>query len=272
MIDKVYIINLDRRRDKWLAMQAACIGTQISYKRIKRIPAVDGRRYSSLKQLSTAMQSDGFYSYTYPPPWENWGVKNQLATQWSHLKVLREVASKNNETAIIFEDDVLPLIRFQDLEKAHDALMAKIDGPLDILFLDWWFPNAEEQPDFRNIPGSIYAKRQESKMVRVDVPKFAVGYDTAHEIYANFRGTGDRARLITSHGARRLLELYKSYPWGLGEMLPWLVGLYESGIDTRDGRQQFWDACEKLAPFAFYAVKPQTVAHTPHLFKSDVHT
>ena len=218
MIDKVYVINLDCRKDKWLAQRCAFLVMEVPPNRVERFPAINGSKYSDLKEISKAMQADDFSCYTYPPPrsW-NWGKPSRLACHWSHLKVLRKIV-ENDETALILEDDVLLSTNFGELEEKLQQLQDFVQFPLGILFLEWWFPN----PDDRNIPCHEYSELQESKMCQTNV----------EGIFKDFLGAGDRARIVTARGAKRLLELHNAFPWGVGEMLPWNIGLHQTGLHT----------------------------------------
>ncbi len=265
MIDKVYVINLDRRKDKWLAQRCAFLLMEVPLNRVRRFSAIDGSDYSNLEAISEAMQADGFYCYTYPPPWD-WGKPPRLACHWSHLKILRKIV-ENDETALILEDDVLLSINFGELEDKLQQLQDFVQTPLDILFLEWWFPSPADYPGHRETPCHEYSELQESKMCRTNVDG----------IYKDFLGAGDRARVITARGAKRLLELHNAYPWGIGEMLPWNIGLYQTGLhkETKGDfvfRKQLWTACNKLSPFGFYAMKPERIKHARKLFdkQSDV--
>ena len=262
MIDKVYVINLDHRTDKWLAQRCAFLLMEVPLNRVERFPAIDGRKYSDLKEISKAMQADGFSCYTYPPLWDPWGDPPRLACHWSHLKVLRKVV-ENNETALILEDDVLLSVNFRELEDKLKQLQDFVQTPLDILFLEWWFPN----PDDRNIPCHEYSELQESKMCQTN----------AEGIFKDFLGAGDRARIMTARGAERLLELHNAFAWGIGEMLPWNIGLHQTDLHTKTKgdfvpRKPLWAACNQLSPFEFYAMKPKGIKYAAELFdkRSDV--
>ena len=262
MIDRVYVINLDRRRDKWLAQQCAFLLMEVPLNRVERFPAIDGVHYSDLKAISEAMQADGFFCYKHPPCWNPWGPPRRLACHWSHLKVLRKIV-ENDETALILEDDVLLSTNFGELEGKLQQLQNFVQFPLDILFLEWWFPN----PDDRNIPCHEYSELQKSKMCQTNV----------EGIFKDFLGAGDRARIVTARGAKRLLELHNAFPWGVGEMLPWNIGLHQTGLHTKTKgdfvfRRQLWAACSQLSPFGFYAMKPKGIKHVKELFdqQSDV--
>ena len=265
MIDKVYVINLDCRKDKWLAQRCAFLLMEVPPDRVERFPAIDGGKYSDLKAISEAMQADGFSCYTYPPN-HDWGEPPRLACHWSHLKVLRKVV-ENDETALILEDDVLLSVNFRELENKLRQLQDFVQIPVDISIWNGGFPR-QPNPDFYDIPCHEYSERQESRMRTTSVDG----------IYADFLGAGDRARIITARGAERLLELHNAYPWGIGEMLPWNVGLHQLGLHTQTQRdfafrKQLWAACDRLSPFGFYAMKPKGIKHAKHLFdkKSDVH-
>lgn len=268
MIDKVYVINLEHRTDKWEAQQEAFHSMQVPPNRVKRFPAIDGEEYSDLKKISEAMQADGFFCYTYPPPpsWGPWGDPPRLACHWSHLKVLRKVVN-NDETALILEDDVLLSVNFRQLENKLRRLQAFIQIPLDILFLEWWFPSPTDYDGHREIPCYEYSEIQKSRMRQTNIDS----------IYKDFLGAGDRARVITARGAGRLLKLHDAYPWGIGEMLPWDIGLYQTGLhrqstDNFTFRERLWTVCDQLSPFGFYAMKPEGIQHAKELFEqqSDV--
>ena len=267
MIDKVYVINLDCRKDKWLAQRCAFLLMEVPLNRVERFPAIDGGKYSDLKAISEAMQADGFSCYTYPPLWDPWeGGCPRLACHWSHLKVLRKVA-ENDETALILEDDVLLSVTFRELENKLKQLQDLVQTPLDILFLESWFPSPADESGHSKIPCHEYSKLQESRMHQTNVDG----------VYKDFFGAGDRARVVTTRGAERLLELHNAYPWGIGEMLPWNIGLHQTELHTKtegdfELRQELWRACERLSPFGFYAMKPEGIKHARELFdkQSDV--
>ena len=263
MIDRVYVINLDHRTDKWLAQRCAFLLMRVPMSRVERFSAIDGSNYPNLEAISDDMQADGFSCYTYPPPrsWD-WGKPPRLACHWSHLKVLRKVV-QNDETALVLEDDVLLSTNFGELEAKLQQLQDSVQTPLDILFLEWWFPN----PDDHKIPCHEHSKLQESKMSQTNV----------EGIFKDFLGAGDRARIVTARGAKRLLELHDVFPWGVGEMLPWNIGLHQTGLHTQTKgdfifRKQLWATCNQLSPFGFYAMKPKGIQYAKELFdqQSDI--
>ena len=158
-------------------------------------------------------------------------------------------------------------MNFRELENKLRRLQNYVQLPLDILFLEWWFPSPANEYGHREIPCYEYSGIQKSRMRQTNVDG----------IYRNFLGAGDRARVITARGARRLLKLHDAYPWGIGEMLPWDIGLYQTGLhrartNNFTFREGLWTVCEQLSPFEFYAMKPKGIQHTKELFvqQSDV--
>ena len=167
-------------------------------------------------QISTGLESLG----TSSP------VGVSLVSSQSFTKVVEK-----NETALILEDDVLLSTNFGELEEKLQQLQDLVQFPLDILFLEWWFPN----PNDRNIPCHEYSELQESKMCQTRV----------EGIFEDFLGAGDRARIVTARGAKRLLKMHNAFPWGVGEMLPWNIGLHQTRLHTKTKgdfifRKQFW--------------------------------
>ena len=111
---KVFVINLDRRPDRWAAMSAQLDRLGIS---AERIPAVDARLLAAQEGRGQGTNDD--------PPGYNLSL-GEVACAWSHRKALRAFLDTGEHAALILEDDV---------ELAPDT-------PSLLESAEWWPPDA----------------------------------------------------------------------------------------------------------------------------------
>jgi len=86
----IYVLNLDRRLDKWQAMQKHLAG-QSWFPRVERVQGVDMPH----------------------PPHPRW-----LGSFWGHLRCLEKIVENNNARGMIFEDDI-------GVDEHADEILAK---------------------------------------------------------------------------------------------------------------------------------------------------
>ena len=98
MYDKIYYINLDKRKDRLAEFQRDVIeGLELDKTKIKRIPAID---------------TTGF----------NINEAGIIGCPLSHLKAWKDIIDNQYSSAIVFEDDYLPLTDAADFHSAMEEL------------------------------------------------------------------------------------------------------------------------------------------------------
>ena len=110
----VFVINLDRRPDRWEAMSAQLDRLGIG---AVRIPAVDGRLLAAQEERDRGRNGN--------PPGRDLSL-GETACVWSHRDALRAFLDTGERAALILEDDV---------ELAPDT-------PSLLESVDWWPPEA----------------------------------------------------------------------------------------------------------------------------------
>ena len=117
MIDKVYVLNLDRQSHRWYTMMATLHMVIVPFERIERVPAKDGGCYENRGRVLDDMVCDGFDAYVrfwreLPADSETtfWHESKNLCVQWGHLD---HSENSGKETALVCEDDTyLAIIHF----------------------------------------------------------------------------------------------------------------------------------------------------------------
>ena len=107
--DKIYIVNLDSRTDRWKSLLEA----EPSLVGAERISAVDGRKLSLTPELYQLFQHNHFQ-------WK----KSIMGCLLSHLSIWRQILQEKGDTFLILEDDVR-------LEPGWREQWSRIDVPKD---------------------------------------------------------------------------------------------------------------------------------------------
>lgn len=121
MIERVLVLNLDKRRDKWMTMLGSLKGAGFDIhpdgKMVYRVSAKDGSTYENGDAVKEAAVADGFdYFWGY-----DWTGARAIAWCWSWARVMREIIRSDKITMFIL-DDMPPTpgwnyVRFCDLTK-----------------------------------------------------------------------------------------------------------------------------------------------------------
>ena len=96
--DNIYCLNLDRRKDRWVAVDQMFKKNGID---VERFSAIDGNQISDLEFSDTGLNEDEC---------SNKGLienKNSLACLLSHLEIIKDAKEKGYGRILIFEDDVI---------------------------------------------------------------------------------------------------------------------------------------------------------------------
>lgn len=119
-VDRVFVINLDSRPDRWTSMKRKIIEAGFSESAIKRIPAVLGKSLD-LSQVNLSDRArydlqqvrDNHFSIA---------TTGAVGCYLSHYNLWKRMVDENIEAALIFEDDAQFTPNFQEKSKAvmHD--------------------------------------------------------------------------------------------------------------------------------------------------------
>jgi len=98
-MDKIYIINLDRRPDRYEHFLKQCHDENIDYSKIKRFKALDGDTYQFSQQEKDLFKNVDYRTQNY--------AKKIMGNQLSHYYILQEMIENNYKNVIIFQDDIV---------------------------------------------------------------------------------------------------------------------------------------------------------------------
>lgn len=125
LIDKIYVINMDKDRERMLILDKKLKKLGLEY---ERISGVDGEKKYKELNVKTKLRP------------------GQLGCLLSHLKILEKAKKNNYQNILIFEDDVIFCKNF--IEKLV-KLLKKVkhnEGHFDILYL-----GCSQKHDWKNI-------------------------------------------------------------------------------------------------------------------------
>ena len=251
MIEKVYVLNLDRQPHRWHTIMTTLHMANVPFDRIERVPAKDGRYYETREQVLDNMVSDGFDAYVrfwreLPVDSEIafWHEPKNLCVQWGHLSIIRRIAEQG-QAALVFEDDTyLRNHTLYGIETRCDML-----DDFELLYLyshDWYLVDEEHR-----ISGyETHQDKFADELVPTIVP----------EIYANSYGMGSQIRLWTPAGAERFLA---SRPDKQNEN--WSYYLKMDGQDTnkhlvwKSGNHIIWEGIDNREEVSFCAWDPRFI-------------
>lgn len=114
-ISKIYIINLDRRPDRYEHFLKECDNNNIDFSKIKRFEALDGNSY-----IFSEEEKKMFINVDYR--YEKYS-KRIMGNQLSHYYILKEMIKNKYNYIIIFQDDIKLRKNFNsEIEKLMDNI------------------------------------------------------------------------------------------------------------------------------------------------------
>lgn len=129
----VYLINLDRNKDRLDRFSKEYASSDISFKTVKRIPAVDGKKLNIAQYVSDrafkeikSIETSGYRTKHYQL------TRGAIGCYLSHLKTYKIIAESTAEWGLIFEDDVSISKNFYS---KLNNIVSKIPNNWDILLL-----------------------------------------------------------------------------------------------------------------------------------------
>ena len=190
MIEKVILMNLKRREDKWLFAAGTLRGLDFPILGgtnqfgdvVERFIAHDGLDYKDSDAVRTAAIADGF-------SWFDkilWSRSQEVAWCWTWVSALRSIVDRNI-VALLLIDDMMPAPPLWTFYRLN-LLVDLVKEGFRAMQLD-----AKGAPDSRMPPVEYYNS--------IIGKGFLVG--------------NDRATIITPNGAKLLLEVNSEPPYGL---------------------------------------------------------
>ncbi|KAG5464190.1 hypothetical protein LSCM1_00370 [Leishmania martiniquensis] len=206
LLERIFVINLDRRPDRWAAIKAVCARAGLPADRTERVPAVEG----ALIDLNAAhrcglVSALGLLRLKEPPEHRIWGMdlnKAALGCALSHIRLWARIAALGRVSNVSAQAlaEALPKPCFLVLED-DSILVDDNDGdtasePLSPPFLD------QLQRRMCGVPADwelVYVSGLDTAR---QCPYMQVAEGVAH-VPQYHRTTN--AYLVTPQGARRLL-------------------------------------------------------------------
>lgn len=121
---KTFVINLDRRPDRWVNVSDML--TDEGFDNISRLSAIDGRKMAVDTQVKQLLTPEKYDLLGKPRPTnEDLGSLGAIGCYLSHYKAWLEVV-KRNEPCIIMEDDIIFFRNWDRVPTVKDK--SKLDG------------------------------------------------------------------------------------------------------------------------------------------------
>lgn len=193
-IERVMVLNLDERKDRWDGQQAVCGVQDVPHPMLERVSAYDSLHYESMEHVVEEMSKEDpdFAAYAaHYKDYEGWVTQTILCVQWTHLKAIKQIIEDEKHT-LVLEDDAFLNINYQDLDHAYAQLIG--DHECEILYLD-------------SNPIDPKYEEQLKPIHLVQHPMH--GYARA-EIYKNFRFSSCRARVYSPWGALKMMDIMRT--------------------------------------------------------------
>jgi len=112
-IDRVYLINLERRPDRRQHFLEQCQKENILLDKVSRVQAIDGLTYTfNQNEINMFLQTDYLTKLICNHENANNIKKKIMGNQLSHYYILEEIVRNNYKTTIIFQDDSLLIPNF----------------------------------------------------------------------------------------------------------------------------------------------------------------
>lgn len=193
MIEKVILMNLKRREDKWLFAAGTLRGLDFPIHGgtnqfgdvVERFIAHDGLDYKDADAVRDAAIADGFSWFDQPIPWAG-ATAPEVAWCWTWASALRSIIDRNI-VALLLIDDFMPAPPLWTFHRLN-GLVELVNAGFRAMQLD-----AKGAPDSRMPPVEYYDS--------IIGKGFLVG--------------NDRATILTPEGAKLLLEVNSEPSYGL---------------------------------------------------------
>lgn len=141
-VDKIFIINLDERADRWEAIE----------KELKRMGITNYERYSAIKPALNDTSSDKVlkdfpkeYHSHLVSPWKTKRgyIQAAVGCKYSHYNIIKIAKERGYKKICIFEDD----IEFLFEKEKFDEIFEKVSKEVDDFHLLYFSGNHTRQPE-----------------------------------------------------------------------------------------------------------------------------
>ncbi|CAM44120.1 glycosyl transferase-like protein [Leishmania braziliensis MHOM/BR/75/M2904] len=231
-LERIFVINLDRRPDRWVAIQAVCARAGLPVERTERVPAIEG----SLVDVNVAYRCGlvsalGLRRLKEPSEHHVWGMdlnKAALGCALSHIHLWARIAALGKVSNVSAEASAVVLPKQCFLVLEDDSTLADAKGS------DSESPAASPSPPFLDqLQRRMSSVPPDWELVYVSgldtarqCPHMQVAEGVAH-VPQYHRTTN--AYLVTPQGARRLLATCVPLTFQLDTVMTMNVG-YPPGM------------------------------------------
>lgn len=170
----VYVINLDRRPDRWETFSKQPALNQ--FKKVQRFSAVDGKTLNVLDDTRISQHTRQNIARTFRRSHYEICTPGAIGASFSHIAIWKKLAESNDDYCVVFEDDT---IVDQKALNYIDALIEQLPPKWDM-----WLLGCHRWA-FKGLPANL----KETK-----------GWWNVQEF------TGAHAYVISKHGAKMLLQ------------------------------------------------------------------
>lgn len=136
IIDKIYMINLKRKKDvanNSLKKLNNLTNKDNLFSNIDIFEAIDGKLLNN-DDINNNISLKSKYTLKNPSSYDDIRSVGEIGCYLSHTKIWQEIIDNNYKNCIIFEDDVIPKTNYEMIIKYLD----NIPDNYDIAYLGWW--------------------------------------------------------------------------------------------------------------------------------------
>lgn len=114
-LDRIYYINLERRKDRKAHFFQQCQKAGIPMELVEKFTAIDGKTFEPTSEQNQMFRDCKYKNSPF--------CKNIMANQWSHYCILKDMIEKGYESILILQDDVIFKKNFTiELDHVLDAI------------------------------------------------------------------------------------------------------------------------------------------------------
>ena len=200
MIDKIIVLNLDDRPDKWAGQQAVCGIQGVPRNVLERQSARDSLNYKDKNAVVDAMCEAGFDKYAeHHRDKGGWITQTILAVQFTHLEAITRIIDEDIH-ALVLEDDTFLNMEWGTLCNVYKYLIEEKE--CNILYLDSNPMNERAEGLLQPIHCPNIRLDSEGNVTQ--------SFDRPPLVYRNFRWSSCRARVYSPWGAGRMLDIMRT--------------------------------------------------------------
>ena len=155
-ISLIYLINLNRRPDRYEHFIKQCDELNINFSKIKRFNAIDGKIYKFTDDVNELFINIDYKNEHY--------VKNIMGNQLSHYYILKDMIKNNYKYIIIFQDDI---VLRKDFIQQLNSLLNNI--PYNAEIVNIAFHKFASYSQF--IPWDLNQKIEDNNMIKKKINK-----------------------------------------------------------------------------------------------------